>query len=105
MEIRYTCPKCGTDLINSMLTSDPPKNRVDCPNCGWFHIEEEQDDVVRIPYTVKKDNVVDMGNDFAIYCNDTMFKIPEACRGCSNHPSNGGSGVCHCILGMNTVYC
>ena len=25
--------------------------------------------------------------------------IPPACRFCSNHPSNGGSGICHCILG------
>ena len=25
--------------------------------------------------------------------------IPEACRHCSNHPSNGGSGVCLCTLG------
>ena len=25
--------------------------------------------------------------------------IPPACRGCSNHPSNGGTGICFCILG------
>lgn len=25
--------------------------------------------------------------------------IPEACRGCANHPSNGGSGICTCTLG------
>lgn len=25
--------------------------------------------------------------------------IPESCRYCSNHPSNGGSGVCLCTLG------
>ena len=25
--------------------------------------------------------------------------IPPACRGCSNHPSNGGSGICFCTLG------
>jgi len=24
--------------------------------------------------------------------------IPECCKGCSNHPSNGGSGICHCTL-------
>ena len=22
-----------------------------------------------------------------------------ACKNCSNHPSNGGSGICHCTLG------
>ena len=31
--------------------------------------------------------------------------IPLACRSCSNHPSNGGSGICHCILGLNQVTC
>ena len=32
------------------------------------------------------------------------FSIPDACKYCSNHPSNGGSGICHCILG-NQVIC
>lgn len=29
--------------------------------------------------------------------------IPEACRSCSNHPSNGGTGMCHCTLGSPKV--
>ena len=24
--------------------------------------------------------------------------IPDPCKGCSNHPSNGGSGICHCTI-------
>ena len=31
------------------------------------------------------------------------MSIPPTCRSCSNHPSNGGSGICHCILGANSV--
>ena len=31
--------------------------------------------------------------------------IPAPCRNCSNHPSNGGSGICHCILGLQQVTC
>ena len=31
--------------------------------------------------------------------------IPEACRSCMNHPSNGGSGICHCTLGSPSVTC
>jgi len=31
--------------------------------------------------------------------------IPTACRSCPNHPSNGGSGICHCILGTEPVMC
>ena len=24
--------------------------------------------------------------------------VPDCCRTCSNHPSNGGSGICNCTL-------
>ena len=30
--------------------------------------------------------------------------IPEACKRCTNHPSNGGSGICHCTLGVITTW-
>lgn len=32
--------------------------------------------------------------------SNTYSLIPEACRRCNNHPSNGGSGICHCTLGI-----
>ena len=35
----------------------------------------------------------------------TTSNIPPACKGCSNHPSNGGSGICFCILGVSSVTC
>lgn len=28
-----------------------------------------------------------------------------ACRTCPNHPSNGGSGICHCINGIPPITC
>ena len=32
--------------------------------------------------------------------------VPDACKNCSNHPSNGGSGNCNCMLGsMGQVTC
>ena len=36
---------------------------------------------------------------------DPCYDIPVNCRNCSQHPSNGGSGICHCILGMTKVTC
>lgn len=33
------------------------------------------------------------------------WTIPQACRSCSNHPSNGGSGICHCTLGKPQITC
>lgn len=39
------------------------------------------------------------------YTSTEYYKyIPEACRNCSNHPSNGGSGICQCILGQRVIY-
>lgn len=29
--------------------------------------------------------------------------VPEACRSCHNHPSNGGSGICFCTLGTPEI--
>lgn len=53
------------------------------------------------------------------YRKDTMIKLrelaewadringialPSACVNCFNHPSNGGSGICNCILGIPNLY-
>ena len=44
--------------------------------------------------------------DLLPYQRDALQNlIPEACRGCSNHPINGGSGICHCILGIPKITC
>jgi hypothetical protein len=34
-----------------------------------------------------------------IYCDN----VPLSCHNCSNHPSNGGSGICFCTLGGHPV--
>ena len=31
--------------------------------------------------------------------------IPNSCKNCPNHPSNGGSGFCNCTLGQIPVTC
>ena len=43
-------------------------------------------------------------NSIANLTSDPNANIPVNCRNCSNHPSNGGSGICHCILGSQVVY-
>lgn len=32
------------------------------------------------------------------------YNPPSYCKACPNHPSNGGSGICHCTLGTPTLY-
>lgn len=43
-------------------------------------------------------------NDFDIVIN-YKTNMPASCRNCSNHPINGGSGICHCILGGSQITC
>lgn len=50
MQIVYTCPKCGGDLEELVLTSFPPQYQKRCKNCNWKTIEKSDDIVVRIPY-------------------------------------------------------
>ena len=39
---------------------------------------------------------------------DGVPRIPNpailSCEHCSNNPKNGGSGICHCILGGTPIY-
>lgn len=39
------------------------------------------------------------------YKYSPYIDIPKACRNCLNHPSNGGSGICNCILGNTPITC
>lgn len=103
MQIIYTCPKCGHDLQELMLPSNPPQYEKHCPNCGWSHIEKQQNDVVRTPYSEKRDNVNYLGGTWVVTTDYTY--IPPACKACPNHPNNGGSGICNCTLGSPQVIC
>lgn len=56
----------------------------------------------------RKEYSLYFGDKFAkeltdIIHNDDISNIPSPCRTCSNHPSNGGSGICNCILGLPKI--
>lgn len=121
-----TCPKCGHDLINEMICTYPPIPRKSCPSCGWSW-EGEREEVIRVPFggnslavdtnylningentTTTTISIDDLNNynlensimgDFNIMGD---FEQP-ACVNCQNSIKNGGSGICHCILGQVPV--
>ena len=41
-------------------------------------------------------------------CGDLKFVFEpfenSPCKNCNNNPKNGGSGICHCILGNPTIH-
>ena len=47
--IIYTCPKCGGDLLDIMLMSNPPIPKKVCPACGWSWIGKREE-TIRVPF-------------------------------------------------------
>lgn len=92
MIVVYTCPKCGADLEELVVATYPPQYIKRCRKCGWQSIE--QDEIVRIPYEPGEYEYPAVSAEWTNADNLT----PSCCRGCSNHPSNGGSGICNCTL-------
>ena len=85
VKIIYTCPICGHDLQEVVLTSLPPQYQKICNHCGYTYTE--QSSAIRIPFV------------------DPRSITPvDPCKFCSNHPSNGGSGICHCTIGTPVIY-
>ena len=44
-------------------------------------------------------------NPWKNYIRAVAEETPDPCKNCSNHPSNGGSGICNCILGTPKITC
>lgn len=97
MIVIETCPLCGGDLIHSYLASYPPVEYKRCTSCGWSWYGDEVD-IVRVPFR---------GNRAPQPIPNKTFvqTTGSACEHCSNNPKNGGSGVCHCTLGLQPIVC
>ena len=109
MIIIETCPKCGHDLVDVILTSNPPIHKKECFNCGWSWTGEPEK-VIRVPFggnATNTTNTVDTPslNDYLNNFNGDYPKAylvgnfeQSACINCSNNPKSGGSGICNCTL-------
>ena len=101
MKIIETCPICGHDLVDLVLTYNTPISKKKCFNCGW-------NDYINTEATML-DVILNGGVDYYIVerCvpvqpSDSAFEN-SACKYCSNNPRNGGSGICHCIMGSPEI--
>lgn len=81
--IIYTCPRCGTNLIDTVVCTYPPKVQKWCPNCGWTYTEDHEE-VIRVPF----------GGNLG---NGAFWN--SSCLRCPTNPANGGDGICFCTLG------
>ena len=61
-----TCPKCGHDLVNEVICTNPPIPKKGCPNCGWYW-EGEREEVIRVPFGGNSLIVDDLVDDFKSY--------------------------------------
>lgn len=92
MIIIETCPECGHDLQDLVLTCNPPKHGKICMNCGWtYHGDSDDNDVVRIPFSPPTRSVPTE----VTYTGKEPY---DPCAHCSNDPRNGGSGICCCTV-------
>ena len=106
--IRYFCDKCGEEIgdfnMNEIFTV-----RVEPPEVRAWTDEAEAGTYILCRNCVQKLNKwINKKDDLIRYAPQPDLKtlnIPDACRSCSNHPSNGGSGICNCTLGMPQVTC
>lgn len=106
MIIIETCPVCGHDLCDSMITAYPPIPKKECPSCGWYW-EGEPEEIVRVPfggnsYTSNKTDYI-WERYMPMQPSDAAFDS-SPCKHCSNNPINGGSGFCNCVLGQSAIY-
>ena len=52
MIVIETCPQCGNDLQDVLITTNPPIPKKECWKCGWSWTGEmEKEEVIRIPYS------------------------------------------------------
>lgn len=69
-----TCPKCGHDLMDVILPTNPPIPKKECCGCGWSWTGTREQ-VMRVPFG---GNSYKIDNEYAL--NDNMYdEIVDNC--------------------------
>ena len=108
MKIIETCPRCGADLIDVVIATCPEIIRKECWSCGWAS-QGEKEEIVRIPFGGNSNwfgtTEINKSIRFTPMGPSDKAYNGSPCDYCSNNPKNGGSGICHCILGLPQITC
>lgn len=67
---------------------------------GYKKLEQKEEVSEKI-WTIEE--LSDLLNPPYIGTSEHDAFLPDVCKGCPNHPSNGGSGICNCVLGQTPV--
>ena len=87
----------GSDILEQLkkkLELDSPKITVTTPQIGEIPAPLTIPSIPHLPV-----------DPYIHYDWNNKDNIPAGCRNCPNHPSNGGSGICHCIIGTQPIMC
>ena len=83
------CPFCGSKYISIIRRNgygvSVGCNSVGCVGCHVYSREFESNE-----------QAIKAWNRRMAYTDG----VPDACKKCANHPSNGGSGNCNCAVGV-----
>lgn len=95
---QFNCPDCP-DYISSCeeciryINSDKYVSNITVnPNLSLQDLLDKLESDLDSIYTLR---------NFPMQPSDAYYN--ESCRHCSNNPINGGSGICHCILGQPKI--
>lgn len=108
------CPRIPKNILKEINSAE--KNSIEesygnlCPVNGTHEWEynHEVDTIGRVficKHCGQRKHIPYEPYPYYNYNTTSTDAIPPACRNCPNHPLNGGSGICHCILGQRPVYC
>lgn len=116
MIIIEACPKCGHDLRDEIICTNPPIPRKVCHYCGWSW-EGQREEIVRVPFggncysdtATHVEDILTSYTDLTLNGGFEQAKVSAfsqtACISCPSNPKNGGDGICFCTLGqLNITY-
>ena len=92
------------DMAIKALQAEPEERAMRLIDADALH-ESINKETYRHTYIEQIHSIIDNAPTIDAVLVETLEQIPEACKNCSNHPINGGSGICSCTLGNMKITC